>query len=356
MRDGGTANKLGYLPALDGLRCFAVLFVVVSHLGFRHGQGGWAGVDIFFAISGFLITTLLLQEKDTAGGVAYGRFYLRRIIRLTPALLVVVACSTALALATGTAEPGIVKSALAALLYLTPVTRKLVDADGLFDHTWSLGIEEYFYLAWPLLLVLFLTRLGARALLATLTLAGALLLYGVYAWSVAVDNETGLLRGAGIALGCAYALWVYGRPRSGRPAPWLWLGVVGILGAVVAGEVMALRGVAYPLAAVSTLCVIRAVLGGADRLAPVRFLSFAPIVFLGAVSYEIYLWHFPLLVLAPRIFDVPPSHLSWWVAPLSILVAIGTHLALRPLQRRWKRRALPASPVKPTLASEASTF
>ena len=125
--------------------------VVVCHIGINVKGGGF-GVDIF-AISGFLITSLLMQEHDRSGRIGWGRFYLRRVIRLAPGLVLMLSVCSALVVGLGVAQRQYWVMTAGALFYLTPVTRKVIAGDPIYNHTWSLGVEEYFYLLWPLALL-----------------------------------------------------------------------------------------------------------------------------------------------------------------------------------------------------------
>jgi hypothetical protein len=134
--------------SLDGLRGVAVLLVVLAHAatpGFR--DGGITGVTLFFALSGFLITSLLLEEYEATGAISFGRFFARRVLRLMPALLAMVLVITAIDLLRGT--PTAVGHGAVALTYMTDLVRASGRDAGLLDHTWSLSVEEHFYLLWP---------------------------------------------------------------------------------------------------------------------------------------------------------------------------------------------------------------
>ncbi|HEY1116399.1 MAG TPA: acyltransferase, partial [Acidimicrobiales bacterium] len=164
-----------YWPALDGMRGVAVLLVIAYH-GERSlaPRGGAIGVTMFFTLSGFLITTLLLRERASTGRIGLGRFYWRRALRLLPALVTLVAVTSAYALVTDNHERTL-GAALPVLLYVGNWVRTLHDTEGLglLEHTWSLSVEEQFYLVWPLAV------LGAAALVSKARQAEAVLALAV---------------------------------------------------------------------------------------------------------------------------------------------------------------------------------
>src|SRR5262245_51790762 len=154
-------GAFGYHPALDGLRGVAILAVMIYHSGL--GRGGYLGVDVFFALSGFLITTLLCDEYAATGTIAFRKFYARRALRLLPALVVFVAVWLAVLYAT--LEPRfwafVTGFGLAVLFYVANWVGIWVLPLGVFGHTWSLAIEEQFYVLWPLV-ILAVVRLCVR--------------------------------------------------------------------------------------------------------------------------------------------------------------------------------------------------
>src|SRR5438874_2564773 len=150
------ARSLGYQPALDGLRAVAVLAVFGFHATSSGVPGGYVGVDLFFVLSGFLITSLLLEERVRTGRVRLSWFYARRFLRLAPALVALLLCYVlCYGLWKGDRWPTALKSAGLAAVYLSNWARSLgVNDMGWVGHTWSLSVEEQFYLLWPPLLLL----------------------------------------------------------------------------------------------------------------------------------------------------------------------------------------------------------
>ena len=159
--DHAAARRFGYEPGLDGLRALSVVAVICYHAGFSWMRGGWIGVEVFFVVSGFLITSLLLDEREASGRSDLGRFWLRRARRLLPALAVVLATVAVVTLAVGSAaERGDMRRDLPwALGYLGNWGQIVGDVPyyagdpPLLRHLWSLAIEEQFYLLWPLAFV-----------------------------------------------------------------------------------------------------------------------------------------------------------------------------------------------------------
>src|SRR5688572_2803154 len=202
-------TALGYLPALDGLRGVAVLLVVFWHAGMLPRGAGHAGVTLFFVLSGYLITRLLVEELDGRGRVSYRGFYRRRLLRLFPALIALGLVISAYYMATGRAAL-LAGDLGGAWLYLTNWLIIFGNNQGLFDHTWTLAIEEHFYLLWPAFLVLVWSPrrpLIARFLIVyvvVVVLARATL------WSPDLHqllHKGTFLRLDGILLGCLFALY-----------------------------------------------------------------------------------------------------------------------------------------------------
>ncbi|HLY66186.1 MAG TPA: acyltransferase, partial [Chloroflexota bacterium] len=152
---------LGYRPALDGIRGAAVLAVMLFHFGAPFDQGGFLGVDAFFVLSGFLITSLLVEEWARNAGISFRGFYLRRALRLLPALLVMLlgAGAVAATIAPPEMREGTWRGIAVTLLYVANWQKVFSDQSvGVLGHTWSLSIEEQFYILWPPLLCLLLRR------------------------------------------------------------------------------------------------------------------------------------------------------------------------------------------------------
>ncbi|MCP3425048.1 acyltransferase [Rothia sp. AR01] len=334
-RDG---DRRFVLRGLDGLRALAVAGVVVFHLWPGLLPGGLIGVDVFFVISGYLITALLLREAAYTDRMRLPQFWMRRLRRLVPAMLVCVAtCAGLAALIGGDVLAGMPRQLLSALTYTTNWAGIAAEHDyfqqtspELFTNFWSIAVEEQFYLLWPVLLVLACMLLAtwrarrrvplALGGLSVLAMAGVLWATGdatrVY---YGLDTHAfGLMAGAALALAVPWSMYPR-RDAGGERSP----GVPRRSGALNAARIVlgwvslamllptalllteAQPRVLFPggLLAASLLalgvvqCLLPDVRGtGAEGLR--RLLSLRPLAWVGARSYGIYLWHWPLWVLA----------------------------------------------------------
>jgi peptidoglycan/LPS O-acetylase OafA/YrhL len=290
----------GYRPWLDGLRAVAVVLVLLQHgIGEVRANLGGVGVGLFFALSGYLITSLLLDEWARTGTVSLPRFYLRRAARLAPALIAVVLICDLAFLAEG--QLGSVKASGASLFYLANYTE--IAWHGYlpgFGHTWSLSVVEHFYLVWPVVLLWVLHRWGPRpALSTTLAICAADLLWRgglalLHAPTILLDVGS-IERADALLYGCAASLAV----RLGwRPRSWVpWTGLVALSLVVLWGRgdsygVLVL-GDAVLAASAAALVVGLDYAGGVARLR--TLLSLRAVVLIGVLSYGIYLWHVPLI-------------------------------------------------------------
>ncbi|BCT77235.1 hypothetical protein SCMU_30770 [Sinomonas cyclohexanicum] len=335
-------DGLGHIPALDGIRALAITLVVAYHAVMPLHFGGAGGVDVFFALSGFLITTLLLEEHDARGGISLRRFYVRRAVRLYPPLLMMLAVvfvPVALLMGLGNAAWGSVM----ALFYLMPIGAESGgDVLSAYAHTWTLGLEEWFYFLWPIALVLLVRgartvqgRRKRRTFAVACTAAGALA-----AAALALETATGhmsfILRACGLMAGCALAVWLHRSSATARP----WHGPAGL--ALIAFSVV--RSSLFPLSTVDTLAaaggtllLIFAILRGPDG--PIRrVLSLRPLTYVGRISYEVYLWHYPLLCLAGVLAHTEFVGVGWIAAPAAFAVAAAAHAASRPLVKSLRSR------------------
>jgi len=405
-RDGpdvAVAPRLRHQPALDGLRGLAVAVVVAFHLG--RLRGGFLGVDLFFVLSGFLITSLLLAEQRETGAVALGRFWARRARRLLPALLLLLAgVAVLIGVFTPAGDrPTFRGDALATLGYVANWEALADEADywdmfthaSPLDHMWSLAIEEQFYLAWPLVVVgaLVLARRRGRSgprLVAAVSLAGAAASFAVLAVTYSpVDTSRAYYgtdaRVGPTLLGAALAALCVGRLRSraadgdddGTPgaARSRAMGPAGLAGAaglvalaVMAWSLAALDGVgpgyyrgglaAFALAAV---VLVWAVTGeGAGAIG--RVLAVRPLAALGVISYGVYLWHWPVIVyLTPGRGRVDGWALDGLRIAVTLALAVGSYVAVeRPIRRgalrgRTVRLALVGSLAVTTVAVVVTT-
>lgn len=329
-----------HLAALDGLRAVAVTAVIAFHLtsnGKPLLSSGSLGVNLFFVLSGFLITTILVGGI-TDHGLRYGTFLTRRALRLVPALVAMVA--VVVVVMTLTDAPSSADSARALPFVLTYTSNlsmlTITPRMGLFAHTWSLALEEQFYLLWPLALALLLRKCTRRTALAVV-LAAAIFFAGVRA-AVALTGRTGVsLQADTLLVGCLAALvfcWATPEtlarlPRGGvLGAGWV---AVGLAAALVPHDSTALLTVGYPTFAVLvalTLIHLAARPGG--RFATIA-LAGRPVAYLGLISYGVYLWHLPVMVLLSDAGVTGPA--SYIAVPAVTLpvAALSYHL----LERRF---------------------
>jgi peptidoglycan/LPS O-acetylase OafA/YrhL len=275
-----------YNPALDGVRAVAVLAVIAHHCFVPYFWNGRCGVDVFFVLSGFLITSLLLREAQS-GGIRLGAFYLRRARRLYPALLLMVGLVMAAGpLLHSYAPTG--RDAVFTLLYLSDYAAAFESLGDAFKHTWSLAIEEQFYLVWPLV-VMGLARLPKRT--AVLLLVAAYLL--VSAWRLNVDGWAAYYRfdthASGLILGAMLAF----APRIELPHAKLAL-LMALLVYITRLELLAVTAAE----ACGAFLVLGAVQGS-------RVLAWRPLVYLGRISYGLYLFHWPIALLVRDPSDWP---------------------------------------------------
>jgi peptidoglycan/LPS O-acetylase OafA/YrhL len=324
-------------PALDGLRGVAVAAVVVNHLRPHALPGGWLGVDIFFVLSGYLITALLLREHERRGRLDLGHFYSRRARRLLPALFLLLA-TVAVVARVSPHEPGFTGlrgDGFAALGYVanwrfiaTGASYFNAFAPSPLRHLWSLAVEEQFYLVWPLVLIVVLRRHGARAVgITAITLAAA----SAIAMAVLYGNGSHVSRiyfgtdthAHSVLIGCSLAaLGPSQRRRRGAGSAAL-LAIAGIL--LAFARLSGTGPVAYRggIVGVSllTAVVIAAATSPSGAGAVGRALSWTPLCALGLISYGVYLWHWPII----EYVDAPRIGVSGW--PI-VAIQVGLTLAI----------------------------
>ncbi|HET7030379.1 MAG TPA: acyltransferase [Candidatus Limnocylindrales bacterium] len=290
-------NATGRSAGLDGVRGLAVLLVALGHVSLVP-SGGWIGMSVFFALSGYLITGILLRERAATGTIRIRAFYRRRIARLVPALALLLAVVAL----TGTASAVSWWSSVAYVKNWQMAIGHTIDP---LAHVWSLGIEEQFYLAWPLLLVGLRLRRGLVIVLA-LAVAVTLLRFQVDADRAYYGTET---RGDALLLGSAAAIAV----RLGWRAPrWLgWAGLAAVLGLALLPD-GSVPWLTWGLA-LGSLASVALVAGGAPG---VRWL--AP---LGLISYGVYLWHWPIVWALGGIHQPPLVGLATIVAACLVATA-----------------------------------
>jgi peptidoglycan/LPS O-acetylase OafA/YrhL len=349
------AGQLEYTPALDGVRAVAILGVLALH-GSLGVDGGFLGVDIFFVLSGFLITALLLTEHNTTGRVELRVFYGRRARRLLPALLVLCAGIAVLYAAFPTVNRGVgyADSAAAVLSFGGNWVQAYHQHGaggrlGLFDPAWSLGIEEQFYLVWPLVLILLLRRkVSAGGVVAGLLIgaASSAILRALSWWQVVPGSAYfgTHARADGLLLGCTLAaLWNSGTGRDGLRGfrhPLVPV-VVSCIFALAAWRLTVVSDLTYAfgIAAVNVaaFALIAHLVVTPDSFAR-RLLGSAPAVWLGARSYGVYLYHWPVFsILTPERLHMSATAAQTFplrLAAVLLVAACSYRFVERPVLRR----------------------
>ena len=342
---------LGRSTALDGLRGLALVWVVTYHFTGANGPfpGGWVGLDVFFVLSGFLITAMLLDEVRVHGRISLPLFYARRAFRLLPALFVMLAIWTAMLLAfsdttwfaatpggTGVGDPVDVGAALrqvgVVLVYGVNWMYALASGDAPSAHLWSLAVEEQFYVVWPWVLLLLLRLPSARRTWPVLVLAAisAALPFALYDGGAGTNRiyfgtDT---RAVGMLLGAVAALAWHRRRTTGTSAPAApvraWTGLLAITVVLLTVGNVPLKSLAGP--ALMALAAMQVVPYLVERpgSAMARLFATRALVWLGQRSYAIYLWHY--------LFATWLNPLSPWV---SIPVGVGASLLAAKASWRW---------------------
>ena len=330
---------------IEGLRAIAILLVVAGHYALPGFSAGFIGVDVFFVISGYLITSLLWRERSSTGRLALGRFYANRLRRLLPALLTMLVVSSAAIFWLLPLSQHVVQSQTAAMavVWLSNLFFAFGDINyfaedtshNAFLHTWSLGVEEQFYLLWPLLLLLLPLRndkslqgldkavaaVGLLSLIACLWLAQTQPLQAFYlmptrAWQFSAGALAWILVSRSPP-----------RPAQARQIGWLALGTLAISLVLIQPETR------YPsLWALLPTCAALGLLwagSSQQRVLPFTLLTSQPMQVLGRLSYAWYLWHWPVLVIGEYLLPIR-SHLSHTLLALtlSLCLALITHYAI----------------------------
>jgi len=305
-RSNRNEKLFGYEPSLDGIRAIAVLFVMAGHLNLVYAGG--LGVDIFFVLSGYLITAILLSEFSATGRISLKKFYARRALRILPAVILLLVVLNAFVAIT---EPGeqaatLRWDSLGALFYIANWLRAFGRDLGILGHLWSLSIEEQFYFFWPISLAFLLSRkLRSNQILLVIGFAvllvnadRAYLYNGIQSFNRIYNGLD--TRADALLVGCALGLSGY-RFTSRRV-----LDLLGIIGAAFVGYVL-FRAYPVPanlqvpfgltiggtLFALGVAFAVAAILFNPESIFA-KLLRIPPLVWTGRLSYGLYLWHFPV--------------------------------------------------------------
>ncbi|HEY2945490.1 MAG TPA: acyltransferase [Vicinamibacteria bacterium] len=375
----GGERRLGYRPALDGVRGIAIAAVVSMH-AFGWPQEGALGVDLFFVLSGFLITTLLLEERAGRGSISIAGFYARRARRLLPALFVMLAAYAAAVVAVFAARGdlehigGRLLALAATIGYVGNVFR--MEGGGIpasLGHLWSLAQEEQFYVLWPPALILVLRhRPALLTRLLGLAIACVVIERGVYmgmgsTLRVYLGPDT---HSEPILVGCLFAVWfvrdqlrlsdrALSRTAAGSLAG--ILATIAFWGPLTRALSLGDTGPLYGTPMLTAFAFAAGILifAGARGTSPVaRLLSVRPLRFLGQISYSLYLWHVPVLVAVGTVGGGGVRAIVSLAA--SLVLACGSRYLIELpflLRRRDARpeRSIPRPRLLPHLPAKAET-
>ena len=342
-----SSSSSRYIHSVDGLRAVAVIAVLLYHLGIDWIPGGFLGVDLFFVISGYVITGLILDSIARSGTLDLRAFYLSRIRRLVPALVAMIVFTT---LFIGVYAPETVRRFLADIPYVLTgsmnwalVSRQqdyfeAIGRPPLLQHTWSLAVEAQFYLIWPLVLLFILRYFGKKnipfAALAIAIASGIAL----FAYSIRIDTQESAIshvyfgtdtHSIGLFLGSALAVsWQpqnLTREITKRAQDFIdMIGVIGLLGLLstflfINESDPTLYRIAFPLSALFGCATLISVVHPASRFAPI--LSTRPLIWIGERSYGIYLWHWIVFQLTRPSIDLVGD--DWALYALRVLIVFA---------------------------------
>jgi peptidoglycan/LPS O-acetylase OafA/YrhL len=337
-----------YIPAIDGLRAVAVIAVLLYHLGISWIPGGFLGVDLFFVISGYVITRLLLDSIQRSGGLDLRAFYIARIRRLLPPLLFMIITT---ALFVSVWAPDTIKRFLTDapfsifgamnwwLVFRHTDYFETIGRPPLLQHTWSLGVEAQFYLLWPLILLLVLRFLGKNKIPGTALLIATFSGISLLLLSLRIDSADAAqvshvyfgtdTHSIGLFLGAALAVkWVpqnLSEEVNKKAQDFIdGIGIFGFLGILATFLFInesdpTLYKLAFPLAGIFGCAIITSVVHPASRFAPI--LSSRVMVWIGERSYAIYLWHWIVFQITRPAFDLEGS--PWALFTLRILLVLA---------------------------------
>jgi peptidoglycan/LPS O-acetylase OafA/YrhL len=340
-------GRFGYRPALNGIRGIAIAIVVGFH-AFRWPPNGTLGVDLFFVLSGFLITTLLLEEHQRTGTISLRQFYVRRARRLLPALFVMLAAYLFVFGVSGGTNA--ILAVAASLFYASNILAAVSPSSvpGPLQHLWSLAQEEQFYVLWPPLLLLLLRArrhvLGVLVALVATACAYRLLLAASDAsfnrifWAPDTHLEP-------LAIGCLFGAAFHAR----RIPPWLSSTTATVV-AVASALPMVLVARVGALVYLTPLLTVFSLAAGVVLVAAIRegsvterVLSLPPLVALGVLSYSLYLWHMPILFTTRLVSAATPA------VVLGLALSVAASFASYRLVESRFRRARAETPAVPAV-------
>ncbi len=375
-----TFPSMGYQPSLDGLRALSVGVVLLYHAGFSWMHGGFFGVEVFFVVSGFLITSLLLDERDRNGQVSFRQFWLRRARRLFPALYAVLLAVAVWAALAGSAEQQtqVRRDIPWSVFYVNNWGQILGDVPyfsgepPLLRHLWSLAVEEQWYLLWPLVFVALMRIRLPRHLIGSMILGAAVVVWiytfwiqsgsptplggppaaldGVdrtnYMYLSTITRSFGLLLGAGAAF--IWRPWRWNRADqapAGRALDPIGAAAVAMIGCASAVATIT-AGYVYqwllPLVSILSLVAVMVAVHPAS-VGFRRIMSWSPLVEMGKRSYGLYLWSWPIFVIVGATTGSVSKFL--WAMVLTVVVAEASYRYLETPVRKgafgrwWNDRA-----------------